>query len=122
MTEKKSTQDTDNPFEDILGDKADTSADTSADSADEKAPVEETQKPAPKKSTPRKKKPAGLDHSKMPVTIIQGGLQGSITLQNGRPVLKVSPRPWIGEEPLVLAEGQLDDLIELLDQIKKESR
>lgn len=118
MTEKKSTQDTDNPFEDILGDKAD----TSADSADEKAPVEETQKPAPKKSTPRKKKPAGLDHSKMPVTIIQGGLQGSITLQNGRPVLKVSPRPWIGEEPLVLAEGQLDDLIELLDQIKKESR
>lgn len=113
MTEKKSTQDTDNPFEDILGDKAD----TSADSADEKA-----EKPAPKKSTPRKKKPAGLDHSKMPVTIIQGGLQGSITLQNGRPVLKVSPRPWIGEEPLVLAEGQLDDLIELLDQIKKESR
>lgn len=118
MTEKKSTQDTDNPFEDILGDKADTSADSADEKADEKA-----EKPAPKKTTtPRKKKPAGLDHSKMPVTIIQGGLQGSITLQNGRPVLKVSPRPWIGEEPLVLAEGQLDDLIELLDQIKKESR
>lgn len=119
MTAKKSTQDTDNPFEDILGTSKTTSDETAPTKED---PVEETQKPAPKKSTPRKKKDAGLDHSKMPVTIIQGGLQGSITLQNGRPVLKVSPRPWIGEEPLVLAEGQLDDLIELLDQIKKESR
>lgn len=145
MTEKKTASAEDeNPFGAFLPKTA-----SDKDAVEEEAVEEEPVKKAPTKRAPAKRTPAKkaeepeeaedsvpdsepkgtkeepakeLDLSKLPVVVLQGDLQGSISLQNGRPVLKVAPRSWIGEEPLILAESQITDLVKLLQDLLKDSR